>query len=323
MISASLAVEGHPPRPHPHHHPLMTYAAEPCRPWPAKASPPAAPEFARPLPKRYNGAPPPPPPRGPRYQEAPVNLAPQHKDGSPPFPQYAPFHGLAGAYAPLYAAPPPHYAPPPQRYSPPPPHPGARGRGFKVPCGKEGSLKHRILTRGGAPGTSSSPAGCSAVLPANFSRGSLVQLASGELKRVEDLRTEDFVRSAEHSASVKLDPSTVLRIQQDPVQGTARLALTLSQGDPPRAQVEFETRLEHPFFVYGQGWASCDPERSLRQYGLACHRLQVGDVCISLTPRAAPATAASAAAAASQRRRRWSAPDHFLDGPPPAKRTKE
>lgn len=43
--------------------------------------------------------------------------------------------------------------------------------------------------------------------------------------------------------------------------------------------------MEHPFFVYGQGWASCAPDRTLLVYGLKVHRLQVGDVLISLTPR--------------------------------------
>lgn len=46
-----------------------------------------------------------------------------------------------------------------------------------------------------------------------------------------------------------------------------------------------ESNPDHPFFVYGHGWASCDPDGSLNMFGLKCQRLQVGDVCISLTPR--------------------------------------
>lgn len=45
---------------------------------------------------------------------------------------------------------------------------------------------------------------------------------------------------------------------------------------------------EHPFFVYGHGWASCNPEGSIQAFGLKCQRLRVGDVCISLTPRGEP-----------------------------------
>ena len=48
-------------------------------------------------------------------------------------------------------------------------------------------------------------------------------------------------------------------------------------------QVTVEATLEHPFFVFGQGWSSCSPERTLQRYELSCHRLTVGDVCISLT----------------------------------------
>lgn len=43
--------------------------------------------------------------------------------------------------------------------------------------------------------------------------------------------------------------------------------------------------MEHPFFVFGQGWASCNPDKTQQCYGLKVHRLQVGDILISLTPR--------------------------------------
>lgn len=42
--------------------------------------------------------------------------------------------------------------------------------------------------------------------------------------------------------------------------------------------------------MYGQGWASCNPERTLQIYGLKVHHLQVGDILISLTPREQPST---------------------------------
>lgn len=37
--------------------------------------------------------------------------------------------------------------------------------------------------------------------------------------------------------------------------------------------------------MYKQGWSSCSPERSAQRYGLTCHKLKVGDVCISLTDK--------------------------------------
>lgn len=43
--------------------------------------------------------------------------------------------------------------------------------------------------------------------------------------------------------------------------------------------------IEHPFFVIGQTWSSCEPEATHRRYGLTCRRLTVGDVCISLRQR--------------------------------------
>ena len=42
--------------------------------------------------------------------------------------------------------------------------------------------------------------------------------------------------------------------------------------------------MEHPFFVYGQGWTSSRPDQSLAKYNLMCQPLKVGDVCIFLSP---------------------------------------
>lgn len=63
--------------------------------------------------------------------------------------------------------------------------------------------------------------------------------------------------------------------------------------------MEFESTLEHPFFVYGQGWASCHPDRTLQCYGLKVHRLQVGDILVSLTPREHPVTSTITASRSS------------------------
>ncbi|XP_068918206.1 uncharacterized protein Atx-1 [Tenebrio molitor] len=180
---------------------------------------------------------------------------------------------------------------------------------FKVPSGKEGSLKHRILTRpedGGrniAPLDLQKPAETprkrlnatmspprspkkavnnNNTVLSNFTKGSLIQLASGELRKIEDMRTEDFVSSAENSPELRLAESTVVRIEENPATGTATITLSYNQR---RTQVEVESTMEHPFFVFGQGWASCCPERTQQCYRLKVHRLQVGDILISLTPR--------------------------------------
>lgn len=143
---------------------------------------------------------------------------------------------------------------------------------FKVPSGKEGSLKHRILTRP-APSASvvsdcvkkqvsptstvtsptavvsqSSNSGGSAavssprtinnntIIPMGFGRDSLIRLATGELKRVEDMRTEDFVKSAQQCPELRLADSTVVKIESNGNVGTARITLSYNQN---RTQVIF------------------------------------------------------------------------------------
>ena len=62
----------------------------------------------------------------------------------------------------------------------------------------------------GAPGVPSLHGGSRYLLtpadshPAHFTRGSLIQLASGQMKKVEQLDTEDFLSSAAHSPEVGL-----------------------------------------------------------------------------------------------------------------------
>lgn len=46
----------------------------------------------------------------------------------------------------------------------------------------------------------------------NFTRGSLIELSNGSLRRVEELRTEDFVMSADKSQDLQLADSTVVKI---------------------------------------------------------------------------------------------------------------
>lgn len=51
-------------------------------------------------------------------------------------------------------------------------------------------------------------------------------------------------------------------------------------------QVTLSCAVEHPFYVFEQGWASCVPDKSLQTFGLVCNPLKVGDVCIFLSPNA-------------------------------------
>ncbi|XP_042172875.1 ataxin-1 [Oncorhynchus tshawytscha] len=129
-----------------------------------------------------------------------------------------------------------------------------------------------------SPSLSSSPT----TLPPFFMRGSIIQLADGELKRVEDLKTEDFIQSAEISSELKIDSSTVERI--DTGQTPNAVIIQFGVGEH-KAQVCVEVLLEYPFFVFGQGWSSCCPDRTTQLLELSCAKLCVGDVCVSLTLR--------------------------------------
>ncbi|KFO33814.1 Ataxin-1 [Fukomys damarensis] len=125
-----------------------------------------------------------------------------------------------------------------------------------------------------------SPAAAPPTLPPYFMKGSIIQLANGELKKVEDLKTEDFIQSAEISSDLKIDSSTVERIEDSHSPGLAIIQFAVGEH---RAQVSVEVLVEYPFFVFGQGWSSCCPERTSQLFDLPCSKLSVGDVCISLT----------------------------------------
>ena len=46
-----------------------------------------------------------------------------------------------------------------------------------------------------------------------------------------------------------------------------------------------EAAIEHPFYVFGQGWSSVSPKGTMARYQLSCKELKLGDLCISLTHR--------------------------------------
>lgn len=112
--------------------------------------------------------------------------------------------------------------------------------------------------------------------PSHFMKGAIIQLATGELKRVEDLQTQDFMRSAEVSGGLKIDSSMVVEIRASQ-QRPGLVALHFNVGEQ-QSKVTIDVPPEHPFFVFGQGYKT-----TAQLYGLTCHDLQVGDVCISVT----------------------------------------
>lgn len=145
---------------------------------------------------------------------------------------------------------------------------------YKIPTGREGSLKHRILrpcdslssfptetphsafkntdeplqkrtkldhleldneiprvraSESGTPSADGSGRTAHLHYPHHFMKGSIIQLGNGEYKRVEELKTEDFVQSAEISSDLKVDSSTVVHINENKTQGTAELGFLVGE----------------------------------------------------------------------------------------------
>ncbi|XP_030078913.1 ataxin-1-like [Drosophila hydei] len=117
-----------------------------------------------------------------------------------------------------------------------------------------------------------------------FKRGTYIELSTGVLRRVEDIRTEDFIQSALRSQQFDLKEATVVKIDRTSMQMNN---ITFSY-DMQHLKVNMEVSAPHPLFVYGQGWASCNPQLSFELYELKCQQLQVGDICLSLVEREQP-----------------------------------
>ena len=117
-----------------------------------------------------------------------------------------------------------------------------------------------------------------------FMKGSVIQLGNGDIKNVEDLQTEDFVRSAYSSANFVLEYSRLTRLgihkcimlfhfftilipEHCPVSGEFVLSFS-NEAEAPEASSGSAVSAEkdRPFFVSGQGWSSCSPASSLDRY---------------------------------------------------------
>ncbi|XP_021943819.1 putative uncharacterized protein DDB_G0291608 [Folsomia candida] len=130
-----------------------------------------------------------------------------------------------------------------------------------------------------------------------FRRGSLIKLANGDLRPVEDLKTEDFIQAvANLSGTLKIIHCTVLSIQQsDAKNGNSLCKVTMTVGSQlQNQQVVVPSTPEQPFFVLGRGWSSLSPKTTEKLLQLPCSPLAVGDICITLsksTPHLAPVQA--------------------------------
>lgn len=76
-------------------------------------------------------------------------------------------------------------------------------------------------------------------------------MANGDHRRVEDLRTEDFISSAEKSSDLQLADSTVVKILNTTTFENC-VVITFSY-DKNQSKIDIEATNEQPFFIYGQG----------------------------------------------------------------------
>lgn len=118
-------------------------------------------------------------------------------------------------------------------------------------------------------------------LQEHFMAGSVIQLGSGETKKVEDLQTEDFIKSAAYSSDLSLEHSKLTRLEQS--QSSGGVTLSFSQPENVDGVAVVSAEKDHPFFVSGHGWSSCSPTSSYSRYNLTCRQLRVGDTCLTLT----------------------------------------
>jgi len=119
--------------------------------------------------------------------------------------------------------------------------------------------------------------------PLYYRKGSMIELADGSLKRVEEMTTEDFISCVQSSAELSLDESYVLKIENKETWKTFDKSSLITFAAGKKNPFSVEVPVEQPFFVFGKGWSSCSPETTYQRYGLQCRQLEVGDSCVSLT----------------------------------------
>lgn len=115
--------------------------------------------------------------------------------------------------------------------------------------------------------------------PTHYMRGTQLHIDNGTIKKVEDLSSDDFLKCASESEDVTVNASIVKSIS---VSKAGSVTIVFEVG-ADQDQIPLKCQIEHPFFVLGKGWSSCNPRKSGENYGLDCEQLQVDDVCVILT----------------------------------------
>ncbi|XP_040059013.2 uncharacterized protein LOC120834798 isoform X2 [Gasterosteus aculeatus] len=116
----------------------------------------------------------------------------------------------------------------------------------------------------------------------HFVAGSLIELGDGRLRKVEHLRTEDFLLGSRACPDLRLSCCTVQSIT--PSASSSSISRLLILLHDQQSQELVDVYAEYPFFVREAGWSSCSPQKTARLCGLDCRQLSAGDVCLALTP---------------------------------------
>ncbi|CAD6184107.1 unnamed protein product [Caenorhabditis auriculariae] len=121
-------------------------------------------------------------------------------------------------------------------------------------------------------------------IPTHFMKGTQVKTTDGLLKKVEEVCTDDFLKSASESSEVAVNASVIREVQKSPCNNS--VIITFQVGVHLEV-ISLKAQCEHPFYVLGKGWCSCEPTKTAETYGLETMPLEVGDVCMVLTKKSA------------------------------------
>jgi hypothetical protein len=114
---------------------------------------------------------------------------------------------------------------------------------------------------GGGSGGGGGGAGCCCC----FVAGTLITMADGSYKCIEDVTVGDVVLGRDNECNTVLELRT-------PTLGETRAALVAFNGSKPFMASD------HPVWIRNQGWKSHDPEMTYNKYGLVAGKFTVGDV---------------------------------------------
>ena len=120
----------------------------------------------------------------------------------------------------------------------------------------------------------------------NFIKGLVVtpwvQSTPTNLKKVQDLSTEDFIKASNNSPDTYADLAKLVQIIVESETNSAKLIFTIQHVE---ANVTLVCDDDHPFYVFCSGWSSLSPLLTKVKYSLSCKTLTVGDFCLVLRRR--------------------------------------